>query len=435
MTGDTVIDASLFMAMHSNTETIRRSAKAFFTQRLGDRLVMSLEEVGRCDDLVWRYPRDVQDSYYPFMDNLHTDLKIERIGYQMEDVRAALESSELQDLHGHERLLLGMVMRREALLYTANPRLIGRPDLPTRAVPLSGGSADATETAFPDPLEHLYRESLTLRVHRGMPTEEAWMYHGTIVPLITPLTHDGTVCQDSVRRLVMSVRDDVSALMPVLSSGEGWQLSESQWNDMVAGTVHCSEGLPVLAGIQLPTTAEVIERARKAAELAVNAVVVGLPYHPGISQQQIFDHYRMLLDAVEIPVFVYNEAAISKNSIELDTLIRICRLNGVVGVKESSGSPELTSRLAAAVDVPVFEGWENLLGQVTGTAGMVGPLANLEPALCTRMLMDPSPDRQAEVDAACERYGLFREDWYRHVKKELHRRAVISTDLTVEDLR
>ncbi|MGH3997701.1 MAG: hypothetical protein ACRDTJ_09600, partial [Pseudonocardiaceae bacterium] len=55
-------------------------------------------------------------------------------------------------------------------------------------------------------------------------------------------------------------------------------------------------------------------------------------------------------------------------------------------------------------------------------------LANLEPALCNAILADPTAVRQAEVDAACMRYGLLADDWYRLVKGELVHRGVIDSD-------
>lgn len=266
-------------------------------------------------------------------------------------------------------------------------------------------------------------------------TAEAPVRHsGTIVPLVTPLDSAGQVSVPSVRRLVDSVRGQVTGLMPALSSGEGWKLSERQWSDMVTATVACADGLPVLAGLQVPDTAAVLERARLALRLGVDGIVVTAPFGAGVGQQEIWEHFRTVRSRAQVPLFVYNEAALSGNAIEFDTLLRICRLPGVIGVKESSGSAELTSRLAAELPgVPVFEGWENLLSAVRGIAGMVGPLANVEPGLCNAILADPSALRQAEVDAACERLGVFHAEWYRFVKAELYRRGVLETDRTVDD--
>ncbi len=258
------------------------------------------------------------------------------------------------------------------------------------------------------------------------------MYSGTIVPLVTPFDDAGEVSDSCVARLIESVRGEVTALMPALSTGEGWALTDRQWQQMISATrTHAGE-LPVLAGIELATTTAVVTRARRAVALGVDAVVVSTPFSADLTQEQIYYHFAALCSTVAVPVFVYNEAALSGNHIEPDTLMTICRLPGVVGIKESSGAPELTRRIVADLPaVPVFAGWENLLLETPGVAGFIGPLANLEPTLCNAMFVDPTPARQAEINDACERYGVLTEDWYRPVKTELVRRGVIDTDRVV----
>ncbi|MER6096213.1 DUF6190 family protein [Streptomyces sp. NPDC001728] len=156
------IDATLFMGMHSEDDAVRVGAKAFFAGRLaaGDagRVVMSWEQVGRCDDLVWGYERGLQDEYYPFMDVLHTDLAIDRVPYDEDDVRRAFTTPELDGLPAHERLLLAQVIGRGGVLHTASPRLLKAAGLPV--VPIG----TAAEPSFPAYLEDLYQRSLVLTV-------------------------------------------------------------------------------------------------------------------------------------------------------------------------------------------------------------------------------------------------------------------------------
>lgn len=258
------------------------------------------------------------------------------------------------------------------------------------------------------------------------------MYSGTMTPLVTPLDTNGAVSDQCVGRLIESLRDHVTGLIPTLSSGEGWALTDEQWRQMVAATqAHC-QGLPVLAGIQLPDTSRVIGRAKQAIALGADAVVVSTPFGGEITQEEIYQHYAAIRTELEIPLFVYNEAAVSGNHIELTTLVRICQLPGVVGIKESSSSPELTRSIVRAIpDVPIFEGWEHLLLDVPGVPGFIGPLANLEPTLCNRMLTTPTARLQADITEACKRYGLLADDWYRPVKTELMRRGILKTDQIV----
>ncbi|MFI8916896.1 DUF6190 family protein [Streptomyces sp. NPDC053513] len=156
------IDATLFMGMHSEDNAVRSGAKAFFVGRLAageaGRVLMNWEQVGRCDDLVWGYERKLQDEYYPFMDVLHTDLAIDRVPYDEDDLRRAFTTPSLEGLPTHERLLLAQVIGRGGTLHTASPRLLRRTDLPV--VPVGA----AAEASFPAYLEDLYRRSLVLTV-------------------------------------------------------------------------------------------------------------------------------------------------------------------------------------------------------------------------------------------------------------------------------
>jgi hypothetical protein len=157
MADNEYVDATVFLGMNSADEPIRIACKSFFVARLSNRVVMSLEQVGRCDDLVWRFPRAVQDAYYPFMDNLHTDMCIERRGYDSADLRTGL-TAELDGLVPHERLLAAMVLNANGMLWSVSPRLLAHHSLPVQTP-----QADV-ELLFPEALEQLYRTSLALRV-------------------------------------------------------------------------------------------------------------------------------------------------------------------------------------------------------------------------------------------------------------------------------
>ncbi|MBT2449641.1 hypothetical protein J7F03_21665 [Streptomyces sp. ISL-43] len=157
---DEYADAALFLGMNSVDEDVRRACKAFFVDRLAGRLVMSLEQVGRCDDIVWGFSRELQDAYYPFMDNLHTVMDIRRLGYDEADVERGTGPEPPRTLPAHERLLLGMVLNRKGLLHTASPRLAATTGFALRVA----DCADGPEARFPEPLESLYQQSLALRV-------------------------------------------------------------------------------------------------------------------------------------------------------------------------------------------------------------------------------------------------------------------------------
>ncbi|WP_026421914.1 dihydrodipicolinate synthase family protein [Actinokineospora inagensis] len=256
------------------------------------------------------------------------------------------------------------------------------------------------------------------------------MRSGVLVPLVTPVTAAGHVSEADVARLVGAVGGYVVALVPGLSTGEGWALDDERWAAMVRHSVTHAGGLPVLAGVQCRTSAEIATRARAAVDLGVSGVVSPTPTGPDVSQEEMFRHYADLVAAVPVPVVVYHESAVSRNLLDRETLLRVCELDGVVAVKDSGGDPAATNALLEArPDVVVWQGYEDLVVHTPGVDGYVFALANVEPELCSRYYAgDAGP---AELDEACTRYRLAEPDWYRHVKTDLCRRGVISTPATV----
>ena len=257
------------------------------------------------------------------------------------------------------------------------------------------------------------------------------MIKGIIPPLVTPIDNEGNVCEQSVKRLIEFVSPYSSALMPTLSSGEGWALSDKQFEDMIKFTVKYSK-LPVFAGVELKTTEEVIEKAKIAKSLGVDAIVITTPFDKNLSQEEIYEHFRKIKNEVDISIFIYNEHAISGNSISFETITKICRLGNIIGIKEASGSAKFTQRLVQAkLNVPIFQGWEHLCFESKGVEGYILPLSNLEPKLCFEMLQHLTLEKQREIDALCKKYNITSNDWYAWLKRELHQRKIISTERVI----
>jgi hypothetical protein len=152
------VDASVFLGMHSADEASRRACKNFFVARFERRVAMSFEQIGLCDDFVWRHSRELQDLYYPFMDCLHSMMKFDRRPYVEADILYALNNMSLRRLSMPVRLSLAQASGAQGLLYSLHPELAERGELPVRRPP------DGAERNFPAELEARYRASLCLRV-------------------------------------------------------------------------------------------------------------------------------------------------------------------------------------------------------------------------------------------------------------------------------
>lgn len=164
-----LIDSSLFLGMHSVNEEIRIACKNYFVERLQTKVGMSLEHIGGCDNIIWLYPRDLQDAYYPFMDTLHTVMKMSRLPYKEDNIKVALTDSQLQALPLYDRLLIALAKSRKEVVYTVNKHLLTKRDLPVYYPQLS------PEKNFPEGLEHLYQISLQLRIPDSQLTSDRYV--------------------------------------------------------------------------------------------------------------------------------------------------------------------------------------------------------------------------------------------------------------------
>src|SRR6185503_5722448 len=118
------------------------------------------------------------------------------------------------------------------------------------------------------PSRPICRRSTSLHVPSSTPPRTGIMSRrGTFIPLITPLDEAGAVSGPSVARLLAHARHTASGYIPCLTSGEGWRLSPAQWEAMLRFTLAEAEGRTVIAGIERPTTDEVLDYAEAAERL------------------------------------------------------------------------------------------------------------------------------------------------------------------------
>lgn len=252
-----------------------------------------------------------------------------------------------------------------------------------------------------------------------------------MAPLVTPLREDGSVCEESVRRLIDSLRREATALLPTLSSGEGGQLHRTQWEAMVRYAVRYAEGLPVYPGAIVPNDEELFSRIDFATDAGAAGVTVVIPPLGGAATASALAHLEQVIERSPLPLFLYHQGTEGDADELVDALSQIGRLPRVLGIKESSRRPEIVQALnTRELPCGILQGWEDLLWRSPGAQGQAVALANLEIAACAEMQHAPTAAGQSRIMTYCNRYGLFDDDWYAGIKAELHRRGVLSTPLT-----
>jgi dihydrodipicolinate synthase/N-acetylneuraminate lyase len=198
---------------------------------------------------------------------------------------------------------------------------------------------------------------------------------GIIVPLITPLKAQDEIDHGGLERLLEHVLSGgVAGIFILGTSGEAPSLSYKLRRDLIASTCRIVKTRsPVLVGITDTCLTEALELARRAADAGARAVVSSAPYYVPVGQPELIEYFECLVRDLPLPLFLYNMPQMTKVRFEPETLRHLSALEGIIGVKDSSGDLAYFARVLelkrVRADWSVFVGPEHLLLETAGQGG------------------------------------------------------------------
>jgi len=210
---------------------------------------------------------------------------------------------------------------------------------------------------------------------------------GVFTALITPMNSDESINFEELRRQVDRQFDaGVHGLFCLGTNSEFYALHDDERVEVAKVVVDQNCGrLPIIAGVGCVTTSDTINLAKSIAVLGVDALSVIVPYFVGLSQDQLYRHYKAVAEAVDIPVLIYNIPMRTGNNVEADTVKDLSKIENIIGIKDSSGKIENIKRLIEITDddFSVLVGSDSLILQtlVAGGQGAVAGCANPFPEL------------------------------------------------------
>jgi len=212
------------------------------------------------------------------------------------------------------------------------------------------------------------------------------MFYGSIVALITPFK-EGHLDLKALERLVeWHVNQGTHGIVACGSTGESFCLSREEHQTVLETCVRVAAGrIPVLAGTGCMTTAETIDLTAQAKKAGVAGALIVTPPYLKPTQQALFEHYKSIHDAVDIPVLLYNNPGRAAVTLSQDTIVKLSALPRIVGIKDSTGDLSRVTELTARVPLEFVQicGEDALtvafLAQ--GGRGMISVVANVAPRL------------------------------------------------------
>ncbi|MBW8014873.1 MAG: 4-hydroxy-tetrahydrodipicolinate synthase [Planctomycetes bacterium] len=210
-------------------------------------------------------------------------------------------------------------------------------------------------------------------------------FRGVYVASVTPMTQSCEVDYDMLSKYVDGlVNDGVHGIIPLGSTGEFYALTPQERQDVLKGTLEAVDGrVPVLAGTNASSTADVVEYSKQAEKLGADGLLLAAPYYSLPTLDELYEHFKAVNDAVGIPIMLYNYPGRTGVDLVPDFVERLTALNNVKYIKESTGDVTRVSEIIKRIGdrIGVFCGGDliPLESFVLGAIGWVGGIANVLP--------------------------------------------------------
>ncbi len=214
---------------------------------------------------------------------------------------------------------------------------------------------------------------------------------GSIVAIVSPMHGDGSLDLPAFDRLVdWHVDAGTNAIVIVGTTGESATLTTEEHCDLVA---HCVEvankRIPVIAGTGSNSTDEALYFTKSAEERGADAALLVTPYYNKPSQEGLYQHFKTVAEAVDIPQILYNVPGRTACDMSVETVDRLADLENIVGIKDATGDiprgHELVARCGDRLLVYSGEDAITLALMEGGAKGTISVTANVVPGLMAEM--------------------------------------------------
>jgi 4-hydroxy-tetrahydrodipicolinate synthase len=215
---------------------------------------------------------------------------------------------------------------------------------------------------------------------------------GLTTAIITPFK-DGKLDEATYANLIQrQIKNGVDAICPVGTTGESATLSHDEHKRCIEIAVEVCKGTStkVLAGAGSNATHEAIDIAIHAQSCGVDALFSVSPYYNKPSQEGLYQHYKAIASAVEVPFMLYNVPGRTGVDILPDTVKRLFDdVDNIIGIKEATGSAERTVELLSKIpELYVFSGDDAIDYPLlaSGAKGVTSVTSNLLPDIKAKMV-------------------------------------------------
>jgi 4-hydroxy-tetrahydrodipicolinate synthase len=171
-------------------------------------------------------------------------------------------------------------------------------------------------------------------------------FRGAFTAIVTPFRDERIDEQGLIDLIGFQIAGGSHGLVPCGTTGESATLSHEEHHRVVELTIKTANGrVPILAGTGSNSTAESIELTRHAKQAGADGALMITPYYNKPSQEGLFQHFKAVAEAVDIPIILYNVPGRTSINMLPETVARCAQIDNIVGIKEATGNLQQVSEV------------------------------------------------------------------------------------------
>ncbi|MBM7641996.1 4-hydroxy-tetrahydrodipicolinate synthase [Streptococcus loxodontisalivarius] len=158
-----------------------------------------------------------------------------------------------------------------------------------------------------------------------------------ITAMITPFNEDGSINFDALPKLVEHLlAHHTDGILLAGTTAESPTLTHDEELELFAAVQKIVDGrVPLIAGVGTNDTRDSIEFAKEVAAFGGFAAGLAIvPYYNKPSQEGMYQHFKAIADASDLPIIIYNIPGRVVVEMTPETMLRLAEHPNIIGVKE-----------------------------------------------------------------------------------------------------
>ncbi|MBY0484402.1 4-hydroxy-tetrahydrodipicolinate synthase [Nitrosomonas sp.] len=217
------------------------------------------------------------------------------------------------------------------------------------------------------------------------------MFKGSLVAIVTPMDEEGGLDLERFRSLLdFHIDQGTDGVVVVGTTGESPTVDFDEHHLLMRTAVeHVAGRIPVIAGTGANSTREAIDLSIYAKDSGVDACLSVAPYYNKPTQEGLYQHFKAIAEAVEIPHILYNVPGRTVADIHNNTALRLAQIPNIVGIKDATGDigrgSDLLSRAPSGFSIYSGDDVSALALLLLGCHGVISVTANVAPRMMREM--------------------------------------------------